>query len=931
MTAARTALVVLGLGFAAAVAAAEPATIDSLDERTVELPAGGDIEGSAAKARASYRRFLQLSSRDPRLRAEAMRRLAELELEASEAAQVAEQAVPGAHEEAVELFESLLESWPDHRRNDSVMYQLARAHESAGRAERALEVLDELVARYPASPLLPEVQFRRGEMLFLRKEYAAAESAYDSVVAAGSESRFYEQSLYKLGWSRFKLARHEESLDPFFALLDGRIGQRELAPGEAPLDVLPRAERELVDDTLRVLAIGFSYMDGPASIDAYLGRRASSTYSWLVYLTLGDLYLEKERFADAAAAYEAFVLKAPYHRYAPALQAKEIEAYRRGDFASLVLEGKEKFVGRYGMDSRWWVENARSEHPDVERQLKANLSDLAQYHHAKAQDGGGQEDYRRAATWYRKYLDWFPRESDSAATNFLLAEILYESHDYEQAAREYERTAYDYPEHERAAEAGYAALLAYRAREEALSGAARAAWHDLWIDSSLRFTGHWPGHPESGRVLATVADDLFHDRRYERAVEVSRMAVYRKPPLEPPHARTAWTVMAHSLFDLERYAEAEAAYHELRGHTPRDENEARAEIGERIAASIYRQGELARDAGELEAAVTHFMRVGQAVPDSPVRETAEYDAAAALMNLGAWDRAASVLESFRRTWPGSEFAGDVSAKLAVAYLESGRHGEAAGEFERIADSPASDDAVRREALWRAAELYRSAGASGREERALEQFVERYPRPVAESIEARARLLALAEAGEDEALRRERLEAIVHADETAGSERSDRTRYLAATASLALAEPAYRRFMALGITQPLAASLKRKKARMEEVLAAYGKAADYGVAEVTTAATFRLGEVYHQFSRDLMSSERPADLDADALEQYDLLLEEQAFPFEEEAIALFEANVARAADGTYDEWVRQSFDALAELVPARYAKLEQSEDAVTVLW
>ena len=101
--------------------------------------------------------------------------------------------------------------------------------------------------------------------------------------------------------------------------------------------------------------------------------------------------------------------------------------------------------------------------------------------------------------------------------------------------------------------------------------------------------------------------------------------------------------------------------------------------------------------------------------------------------------------------------------------------------------------------------------------------------------------------------------------------------------------------------------------------------------MTTAATFRLGEVYQQFSKDLMDSERPQDLDEAALEQYDLLLEEQTFPFEEKAIELYQANAARTADGVYDDWVRKSFEALANLVPARYAKMERSENVVTALY
>ena len=81
----------------------------------------------------------------------------------------------------------------------------------------------------------------------------------------------------------------------------------------------------------------------------------------------------------------------------------------------------------------------------------------------------------------------------------------------------------------------------------------------------------------------------------------------------------------------------------------------------------------------------------------------------------------------------------------------------------------------------------------------------------------------------------------------------------------------------------------------------------------------------------MASERPSGLDELALEQYDLLLEEQTFPFEEKAIDLFETNAARAADGVWDEWVEKSYEELASLMPARYAKLELSEDVVTALY
>jgi tetratricopeptide (TPR) repeat protein len=59
----------------------------------------------------------------------------------------------------------------------------------------------------------------------------------------------------------------------------------------------------------------------------------------------------------------------------------------------------------------------------------------------------------------------------------------------------------------------------------------------------------------------------------------------------------------------------------------------------------------------------------------------------------------------------------------------------------------------------------------------------------------------------------------------------------------------------------------------------------------------------------------------------VLLEEQAFPFEEKAIKLHEVNIARAKEGTDDEWVQKSFEALAQLNPGRYGKVEIGEQQV----
>src|SRR5260370_13448644 len=146
----------------------------------------------------------------------------------------------------------------------------------------------------------------------------------------------------------------------------------------------------------------------------------------------------------------------------------------------------------------------------------------------------------------------------------------------------------------------------------------------------------------------------------------------------------------------------------------------RAVIVERLAASIYKQGEQKSKSGD-SAAVDDFLRVAALAPTSKVRANADFDAAGLLMKDKQWDRDIVVLEGFRRNFPESPLQPDVTRDLAVAYTESNRPGQAAVEFDRIAQSPGESADVQREATLQAADLYDKAGDTAKSRAMLEAF------------------------------------------------------------------------------------------------------------------------------------------------------------------------------------------------------------------
>jgi hypothetical protein len=73
----------------------------------------------------------------------------------------------------------------------------------------------------------------------------------------------------------------------------------------------------------------------------------------------------------------------------------------------------------------------------------------------------------------------------------------------------------------------------------------------------------------------------------------------------------------------------------------------------------------------------------------------------------------------------------------------------------------------------------------------------------------------------------------------------------------------------------------------------------------------------------MTSERPEGLSPMEREQYELAIEEQAYPFEEKAIEVHESNLRLISRGVYNEWIDKSLQKLAAFLPARYAKAEET--------
>ncbi len=835
-------------------------------------------------------------------------------------AQKNESAQAAGTEQAIKLYQGLLKKYPLFKRNDQVLYQLSRAYAENGQIDQAMKTLEHLIRRYPHSRHIDEAQFRRAEYFFTRKKFIDAEDAYQAVLNFGVTSEFYELALYKQGWTYFKQGLYENALTDYIKMLDFKIKN-----GYDLGNIKNKIEKKRVDDTYRVISLSFSYLGGAQAITEYFSSHGHRDYEASIYSHLGEYYLNKRRYSDASGSYNAYIKRNPLSKESPYFGIRIIEIYKKGGFPKLVVDAKKAFSTTYGLRSNYWTFFNVNKNPQILAFLKSNLIDLANHYHALYQGKHLRKqqptNYIEAIKWYREFLLSFPASKEAPELNNQFAELLLEGKDYKNAAIEYERTAYSYAGYEKAANAGYAAVYSYREYLKQAKQSKRNGIKREIIRSSLKFAEHFPRHKHAAVVLVAAVDDMYALEDYKNAILTGRKIIRNYPYMDKKLLRSTWMVVAHASFDTANYKAAEGAYIQTLKLTKK-QNKSRKSLIENLAASVYKQGTQARTLGNHQLAANNFLRVAKVAPGSKIRSIADYDGATELIKLKQWGRASVVLKQFRELYPKNKFQHDITQKLAVVYKKEGKLLLSAAEFERIEEENPGNKALRREALSQAADLYEKIKARKEALRVYKKLVKYFPYPIEDAIESRHKMALIYLANKQFKQYRIQLNKIIETDKHGGKNRTKRTKYLAANASLALAKSTFNAFNKINLVKPFRKNLRRKKRSMRAAINTYTQLIDYHVADVTAAATYYIAEIYYGFSRSLITSERPTNLNDEELEQYNTAIEDKAYPFEKKAIAVHEKNTELLDEGIYNKWIDKSLQKLAVLYPARYAKTEQ---------
>ncbi len=907
-------------------------TLSQLKPQKIEIGQSQSVDISAIETIESYRKLSDFPVDNP-FRPKAMHRLADLLLDYGEERE--EQLLDaskmdeiGEYAEAIQIYEELLNSYHDYPAMDHVLYQLARAYNKTPELDKSDQLLGRLVNDYPSSQYVGEAQFRLGESNFLQGKLAQAQQAYQAVLDQGATGPFYEHVLLKYSWTLYKRDQPDAALASFFALITLKLASAEFDRLSGEPTKLGKADMEIVNDTLRGMTLVFTLKNNTQELYEFTDRYGHAHYNHLVYQRIAEQFHKEERYLEEARTYQAYIAANPDTSYAAIFQLRLVDSFRFSRDYERVIQAKQDFLNHL------W-------HPQTDQQTygvaydthvsmfaRVFLDDLSEYYHSRYQKHKDESDYHNAVDWYQRYLANFMDSSNSIEKHFLLAELLFEHKDFHAAGNAYEQVAYHYPIHGRAAEAGYSAILSYQKLLESGVDTGQDAWRKLQRESALRFAEKFPKDPRVPNTVMALAKQDYERGETKKAKQLLEALLAGVQVLDEATSYSAWLMLGHIAHQSQDYLLAEHAFQSARKFVATDTPEA-LEAEEWQAVSLYNQAEALLAQDNKREAVNMLLRVPVIAPNSQVAAQAKFDAAAELISLEEWQQAGNLLEQFQGSYPDHELQPEVPTKLAFVYMKQGRTADAAYAYEKIAIR-SQDPEIQREALLQAAQLYQASDMHNKSIQVYKRYLQKYPDLALQTFEVRAQLAEMyAQQGQLNNRDYWYKEIVKHAA-VGEAKQDDAIQYLASKASFVLAERKYAEFEAIELVEPVRDNLAHKRAKMESALAAYQTAGSYGYAEFVTASTHRIGEIYYHLSQALFNSNRPANLDDEELEQYEIMLEEQAYPFEEKAIDILQSNITRIGDGVYNNWIDESFAALAKLLPVQYAKQEQPSEVIDAL-
>ncbi|MEO1232309.1 MAG: tetratricopeptide repeat protein, partial [Myxococcota bacterium] len=634
-------------------------------------------------------------------------------------------------DKTIGLHRELLQRFPDYRLADAAQYLLGYTSGEMGRTDEALAAYQTLVERHPSSKFVPEAYTRIGEIHFdgnTRTSLEEAIAAYRAVLDF-EDSPFYDKALYKVAWTHYRLDQFDASVDAFVDLVrfaDAQKAETGVTGSELRAEAIQYVAISLADE----LWGGFN------KAQAKLTPIENETFTQELWKRYGEVLFEQTRYQDAIQVLAYTTDRYPDAPGNPEAQAQIVQAYEQLRDFDGATAAREALVEQYGEGSKWAVANSEDDEAVARAAslTERSLSTAALFRHQQAQvlrsQGKAQESksqYEAAASAYKDYLARFPNSGNAYDFNFYLAETLYYSDDYAQAASQYAMVRDSAVDNKHLEPAALFSVIALEKKIESLESsgglpklavltAAERKDQDVapknlpdprkdLVQASDRFIELVPGSDNVPAIAYRAAEEFYKHDRFDEARDRFETIVARYPGEKV--AEYSANLIIESYLAVEDWDKVDEWSGRLIEIAQRGEG-AGARGGELVdnledvrLKAQFKIAERFNEAQQFEEAAEAYVKLVDANPKSEVADKALFNAAVAYERVKRFDTASQIYQRIYDDYPGSDLAPRSLFRVGINAAKGFEFEAAISAYNRLVTKyPKSDD--RADALYNVA-------------------------------------------------------------------------------------------------------------------------------------------------------------------------------------------------------------------------------------
>ncbi len=334
----------------------------------------------------------------------------------------------------------LLRRHPGSTWAPAALYYLGYSMSARGESDRGLAYFERLAQEHPSSIYAQQALIFVGEHYFNDNKLDLAEAAYDKVLDF-PESRYFDQALYKLAWTRYRRNSYKSAISSFSYILESSLrknGDKQgLLAGEAlQYTALSLAEADTSGEG--------GWKEGMAFADRFGNAKVGSELLHKMAL----IYLQQGRLERARRALESLMNTYPGYAKTPEVLMDLAQAFDKGQEFEQGAQLRERVLRTYlpGTEAYQSIP-AGARRVEMDTVLQKACA-LASRHHlfearkfkadAILEEGMKRDQhYRKALFLLGAWRNAYPADPNAVKNLYQQAEIHFALGEFAAAARTY--------------------------------------------------------------------------------------------------------------------------------------------------------------------------------------------------------------------------------------------------------------------------------------------------------------------------------------------------------------------------------------------------------------------------------------------------------------------------------------------------------------